>query len=210
MFKKIYAQVQDYKTTLTKQEFLSDPVKIQKEIDKLQKEFTPDRLIAVNTTFENKKYTLDQFLRHLKQQKSDIEDKRSVQKEYDTFLFHNIGGKNVDVSTEEGQNQIKRELAAIEKQIQIQEETLAQIDNYVVSLLSGEMANLNIAHTNAKFIKIAKDDMEKNADEVIENYYNELYEDSEGSPDFGTALEYPKETRNELTTKIHHHRFKKK
>jgi hypothetical protein len=210
MFKKIYAQVQDYKTTLTKQEFLSDPVKIQKEIDKLQKEFTPDRLIAVNTTFENKKYTLDQFLRHLKQQKSDIEDKRSVQKEYDTFLFHNIGGKNVDVSTEEGQNQIKRELAAIEKQIQIQEETLAQIDNYVVSLLSGEIANLNIAHTNAKFIKIAKDDMEKNADEVIENYYNELYEDSEGSPDFGTVLEHPKETRNELTTKIHHHRFKKK
>jgi hypothetical protein len=104
---------------------------------------------------------------------------------------------------------LKREVASLEKQIQLREQALAELDDYVVSLLVGESATLN-AHTSAKFIKIAEDDMVKEADEEIEDYYNSLYDDSEGSPDFGTALEHPKETRNELTTKIHHHRFKKK
>jgi hypothetical protein len=65
------------------------------------------------------------------------------------------------------------------------------------------------AHTNAKFVKLAEDII-KEADEEIENYYNDLYDESEGSPNFGTALEHPIETRNELSTKIHHHKFKKK
>lgn len=200
MFKKVYAQVQDYKTTLTKQDFNSDEVKIQKEIDKLQKEFTPDRLIAVNTTFDNKKYTLDQFIKLLKQQKNDIAEKKSIKKEYDTFLFHNIGGKNVDVSTEEGQNQIQRELAAIEKQIQIQEETLAQIDNYVVSLLSGEISQLNIAHTNAKFIKIAETPSQEEVLEPVEDYFDKLYDDTPGSPNYGKLMTHPEKHRNELST----------
>jgi hypothetical protein len=91
------------------------------------------------------------------------------------------------------------------------ENNLIDIDTYMMQLVTGkEGATLNLSHTNDKFIKIAEDDMVKQADEEIEDYYNELYEDSEGSPDFGTALVYPKETRDELTTKIHHHKFKKK
>jgi len=49
----------------------------------------------------------------------------------------------------------------------------------------------------------------KEADEEIEDYYNDLYEDSEGSPEYGTALEYPKETRYTLTVDIPHHKHKK-
>jgi hypothetical protein len=200
MFKKIYAQVQEYETTLTKQDFDSDPLKIQTEIDKIQKDFTADKAIAVNITFENKKYTLDQFIKLLKQQKSDLEEKKSIKKEYDSFLFHNIGGKNVDVSTEEGQDQIKRQMAAIDKQIQIQEETLAQIDNYVVTLLTGEMANLNIAHTNSKFIKIADQPTEEEVLKPVEEYFNNLYDDTPGSPNMGKLYTHPEKHRNELST----------
>ena len=200
MFKKIYAQVQEYETTLTKQDFDSDPVKIQTEIDKIQKDFTPDKAIAVNITFENKKYTLDQFIKLLKQQKSDLEETKSIKKEYDSFLFHNIGGKNVDVSTEEGQDLIKRQLAAIEKQIQIQEETLAQIDNYVVTLLTGEMANLNIAHTNAKFVKIADRPTEEEVLKPVEEYFDDLYNNTPGSPNMGKLYTHPEKHRNELST----------
>lgn len=216
MFKKIFAQIQEYTTTLSKQDFDKDEVKVSKEIENIEKKFTPDKLISVNVKFNNKTYTLDEYLKLLKQQKQDFAEKKSIKKEYDNFLFHNIGGKNVDVSTQEGQDQIKRELAAIEKQIQIQEETLAQIDNYVVTLLSGEMANLNIAHTNAKFVKIAED-MVKNADEEIEDYYNDLYEGTPGNPPYGSALEHPEENRNKLTEDITKHsssspqpKFKKK
>ena len=211
MFRKVVAQAaENYTTKLTKADFDQNIIKIKKEIEDLEKKYTADRRIAVNVKFDNKNYTIDKFLKLLKQQLFDLNDKRDVKETYNSFLFHDIGGKDMDVSSSDAQSGLKRDVAALEKQIQMREQTLAEIDNYVVTLLSGEMAQLNIAHTNAKFVKTAKDDMEKNADEVIENYYNELYEDSEGSPDFGTALEHPKETRNELTTKIHHHRFKKK
>jgi hypothetical protein len=49
----------------------------------------------------------------------------------------------------------------------------------------------------------------KESDAEIENYYNELYEDSEGSPEYGTALEHPKETRYILTKDIPKHDHKK-
>jgi primosomal protein N'' len=212
MFRKITSQIEfnpEYSTKLTKAD-LSNESKIDQEIKNIELKFPLQKQIATNVNFDNKEQTLDEFLKVLKQAKFDISEQKDIKSLYDTSLFQNIGGENVDVSTEEGRESLKREIAAIEKQIQVREQTLAEIDNYVVSLLSGEMAQLNIAHTNAKFIKIAKDDMDKEADEVIEDYYNELYEDSVGSPDFGTALEHPKETRNELTTKIHHHRFKKK
>jgi hypothetical protein len=48
----------------------------------------------------------------------------------------------------------------------------------------------------------------KESDAEIENYYNELYEDSEGSPEYGTALEHPKETRYILTKDIPKHDHK--
>ena len=46
-------------------------------------------------------------------------------------------------------------------------------------------------------------------DAEIEDYYNELYEDSEGSPEYGTALEHPKETRNIPSEDIPKHKHKK-
>ena len=103
----------------------------------------------------------------------------------------------------------KRELASIQRLIRERQENLAEIDGYILRLLMGKPFQKFNSNIKSKFIKVA-DDMDKEADKVTKKYFNELYEDSEGSPDFGTALEHPKETRNELTTKIHHHRFKKK
>lgn len=49
----------------------------------------------------------------------------------------------------------------------------------------------------------------KESDSEIEDYYNDLYEDSEGSPEYGTALEHPEETKNILTKDIPKHKHKK-
>jgi hypothetical protein len=212
MFRKVTSQIDiypEYSTNLTKAD-LANESKVDKEIKDIESKFPSHQQMATNVTFDNKEQTLDEFLKVLKQAKFNITEQKNVKGLYDTSLFQNIGGENVDVSTEEGRESLKRQIAALGKQIQVREQALAEIDNYVVSLLSGEMAQLNIAHTNAKFVKIAKDDMVKEADEEIEDYYNELYEDSEGSPDYGTALEHPKETKNKLTPEIHHHRFRKK
>ena len=59
----------------------------------------------------------------------------------------------------------------------------------------------------SKFVLASK--FVKEADEEIEDYYNELFEDTEDSPEYGTALEYPQETRNILTKDIPKHKHKK-
>jgi hypothetical protein len=63
------------------------------------------------------------------------------------------------------------------------------------------------SNTKSKFVLASK--FIKESDAEIEKYYNDLYEDSEGSPDYGTALEHPKETRNISTEDIPKHKHKK-
>ena len=61
--------------------------------------------------------------------------------------------------------------------------------------------------SKSKFILASK--FVKEADEEIENYYNELFDDTEDSPEYGTALEHPQQTRNILTKDIPKHKHKK-
>lgn len=211
LFKKVTAQIEKYTSKLTKNDFEKDAFKVEKEIKDIEKNYTLDKRLSVEAIFDNKKYKLFEFLKLLKQKLSELKEIKDVKGTYDSFLFHDIGGKNMDVSTYDSRESLKRDIKALERQIISAEQSLANIDNYVVSLLTGESAKLNLfAHTYAKFVKTANDDMQKEADEEIEDYYNDLYQDSEGSPDYGTALEHPEETKNQLTTKIHHHRFRKK
>lgn len=63
------------------------------------------------------------------------------------------------------------------------------------------------SNSKSKYVLASK--FIKESDAEIEDYYNELYEDSEGSPEFGTALEHPKETRNIPTEDIPKHKHKK-
>jgi len=63
------------------------------------------------------------------------------------------------------------------------------------------------SNTKSKFVLASK--YIKESDTEIEDYYNDLYEDSEDSPEYGTALEHPKETRYILTKDIPKHDHKK-
>lgn len=212
MFKKVLAQVDNYTTTLTKADFDKNEVKVKQEIEKVEKKYPLNNRIAVNVKFDNKNYTVEKFLKLLKQQQFDLNEKKNVKDTYNSFLFHNIDGKNVDVSTTDAKEGLKRDLAALEKQIQVREQTLAEIDNYVVSLLSGEMAQLNISHTNAKFVKLAERPSEEEVLEPVEDYFNNLYNDTPGSPNYGKLMTHPEKHRNELSTeaKTSNLKFKKK
>jgi hypothetical protein len=63
------------------------------------------------------------------------------------------------------------------------------------------------SNSNSKYVLASK--FIKESDAVIEDYYNNLFEESEGSPEYGTALEHPKETRNTLTKDIPKHKHNK-
>jgi len=200
MFKLVQAQIETYTTKLSKPDFDTNVEKITAEIEKIEKDFQYFKRIAVNVKFDNKNYKLDKFLQLLKQQKEDLIEKKNVKQMYDTSLFHNIGGKNVDVSTSDSREGLKRDQAALAKQIQNLEEDLARIDLYVVSLLSGEDAKLSLQHTNAKFIKIADQPTEEEVLEPVEEYFDKLYDETPGSPNYGKLMTHPEKHRNELST----------
>jgi primosomal protein N'' len=214
MFRKVLSQIEKYRTLLSKADFDTNEQKIKAEIDKIVREFTPDRQIAVEVNFNNQPMKLDKFVTMLKQQHSDLLEKKDVRKMYDTNLFHNIDGENVDVSTEDARESLKRDIAALERQIQEREQTLAEIDNYVVTLLTGETAQLNIAHTNAKFVKVADQPTQEEVLEPVEEYFDNLYNDTPGSPNMGKLYTHPEKHRNELSTEAQvgnsKQKFKKK
>jgi len=199
MFKLVQAQIETYTTKLSKPDFDTNVEKITAEIEKIEKDFQYFKRIAINVKFDNKNYKLDKFLQLLKQQKEDLIEKKNVKQMYDTSLFHNIGGKNVDVSTSDSREGLKRDQAALAKQIQNLEEDLARIDLYVVSLLSGEDAKLSLQHTNAKFIKIADQPTEEEVLEPVEEYFDKLYDETPGSPNYGKLMTHPEKHRNELS-----------
>jgi hypothetical protein len=77
------------------------------------------------------------------------------------------------------------------------------------SFYVGAMESPGIAKASVKrnkFVLASK--FIKESDVELEDYYNELYEDSEDSPEYGTALEHPKETRDILTKDIPKHKHK--
>jgi hypothetical protein len=203
------------KTLLNQRLFDYNQYAVEEEIKRLKKIQNQDSEIL---DLDGKKVKVKDFIGKLERQFRYLENKPIYTGEYADFLnstlMSGVGGTQELTPSEEAYRwQGPRDLASLERQIRARKENIEDIDSYIFDLVSGGEFTLfssNIAHTNAKFIKVAEDDMLKKADEEIENYYNELYEDSEGSPNFGTALEHPKETRNELTTKIHNHRFKKK
>jgi hypothetical protein len=188
---------------------LQDVDKIEKELAKIDLMYPTDtQAKSTNTSFNGRTITVFAFGQILEDQIDKLKNK-DIQEVYKSTLFDGINYLKAD--PEIAQQQLQKDLASLERQMVERENNLIDIDTYMMQLVTGkEGASLNLSHTNAKFVKIAEDDMVKQSDEEIEDYYNELYEDSVGSPDFGTALEHPKETRDELTTKIHHHKFKKK
>ena len=203
------------KTLLNPRLFDNNKYAVEAEIKRLKKIKNLDALII---DMDGKKVKVRDFISKLERQSRDLENKPVFTGEYADFLNSELmagAGATLQLnpSEEAYRWQGPRDLASLERQIRARKENIEDIDSYIFDLVTGgefTLFSTTIGHSNAKFVKLAEDDMVKEADEEIEEYYNELYQDSEGSPNFGTALEHPKETRNELTTKIHHPRFKKK
>ena len=201
------------KTILTKDMFDNNIFAVQIELDRIKKEIPRNQTEIKD--YNNRVISLAEYKTLLQNQIVKLESKQEYEElEASSAVSGSAGGPlGVKPGDDTQSWKGRRDLESLERLIRQRQENIADIEAYIFGLVTGidqySPFASQIAHTNAKFIKVA-DDMVKEADEEIEDYYNELYEGSEGSPDFGTALEHPEETRNELTTKIHHHKFKKK
>ena len=69
----------------------------------------------------------------------------------------------------------------------------------MVTLLTGEMGQLNISHTNAKFVKTAENPSKEEILNPVQEYFDELYDDTPGSPNYGKLMTHPDKHRNELS-----------
>jgi hypothetical protein len=202
------------KTILTKDMFDNNLAAVKVEIDRISK-LIPNNQKQIKD-YNNRLVSVAEYKSTLKQQAEVLESKLNYEKLEASSAVAGSAAGPLGIKPSESSNewQGRADLEALQRLIRQRQENIADIESFIFGLVSGvdqfSAFKTDIAHTNAKFIKIAEDDMVKEADEEIEDYYNELYEDSEGSPDFGTALEHPEETRNELTYKIRHHKFKKK
>jgi hypothetical protein len=202
------------KTLLTQEIFDHNPFAIQVELERIEKIIPTNQKTFMN--YYNEETEIVKYKAKLKDQLQKLKSKFEYEDLETSSSIMGSAGRVLNVKPSENLNEAtgRRDLESLERLIRARQENIADIESYIFGLVTGvdqfSAFASNIAHTNAKFIKISKDHMVKESDEVIEDYYNELYEDSEGSPDFGTALEHPKETRDELSTDIHRHRFKKK
>jgi hypothetical protein len=202
------------KTILTKDMFDNNLAAVKVEIDRVKK-LIPNGQKQLKD-YNNRLVSVAEYKTTLEQQAVVLESKQKYENIEASSAVSGSAAGPLGIKPSESSNewQGRADIESLQRLIRQRQENIADIESFIFGLVSGvdqfSAFKTDIAHTNAKFIKIAEDDMLKKADEEIEDYYNELYEDSEGSPDFGTALEHPKETRNELTTKIHQHRFKKK
>jgi len=202
------------KTILTKDLFDNNLAAVEVEINRVKK-LIPNGQKQIKD-YNNRLVLVTEYKTTLEQQAVVLESKLKYENIEASSAVSGSAAGPLGIKPSESSNewQGRGDIESLQRLIRQRQENIADIESYIFGLVTGvdqfTPYKTDVAHTNAKFIKIAEDDMLKKADEEIEDYYNELYEDSEGSPDFGTALEHPKETRNELTTKIHHHRFKKK
>ena len=77
------------------------------------------------------------------------------------------------------------------------------IDDYILGLVTGrDFKEFSLNRTNNMFIKIADTPSEKEVIEPVREYFNELYEDSEGSPNVGDLYVEPEKHRGELSTEV--------
>jgi len=192
---------------------LQDVDKIEKELAEISVQYPTDAEAKTkNVKFDGRTLTVFAFGQMLEDSVDKVADNK-VQDMYNSSLF---GGINyLDADPEIAQEQLQKDLASLERQIVERENNLIDIDTYMMQLVTGkEGAQLNISHTNAKFIKIADQPLEEEILEPVKDYFNKLYQDTPGSPDMGDLYTHPEKHRNELSTeaevKSDKPKFKKK
>ena len=205
--KQVFSQVNSsnlnkpsVKTTLVEKDF-SDSKKLKQEIKNVEKNISEDI-----KTFESR------LNKKIKSNEYGLSRQKELKNLQNTDLFKSLDMQD-DVLTfdsETDDEDLKRQLAAVIDLIRETKKNIAALDKFWLSALTNK--GLNLANNKSKFIKTA-DDMDNEADKVTKKYYNELYDDSEGSPNYGDILEHPEDYHHTLTTeasqKPKSQRFKK-
>lgn len=201
------------KTLLEKQHFEENLYAVQLEINRLEKEAPRTQKEIID--YNKRKVSLPEYISRLKNQEVALNSKLAYEELEASSSVTGSAGRPLGVKpgADSGQWQGRRDLESLERLIRQRQENIADLEGYIFGLVTGtdEFTPYapNVAHTNAKFVKTAEE-LIKEADEVIEDYYNELYDSSEGSPNFGTALEHFEENRNKTTEDISKHSSNKK
>lgn len=212
MFTKISAP--NYNPTFVKNTSdLQDVDKIEKELAKIDSMYPTDAQAKSNyVVFNGSRITVFDYGTKLQEAVDKNKDKE-VREMYNSTIFDGINYLHAD--PEIAQQQLQKDLASLERQMVERENNLIDIDSYMMQLVTGkEGAQLNLSHTNAKFIKVADQPTEEEVLEPVKDYFNKLYQDTPGSPDMGDLYTHPEKHRNELSTeaqvKSDKPKFKKK
>ena len=203
----------DFSKSLLTTNDLSNKAKIANEIKRL------DEIIATGESYIKNEKGIDEDIKSYKSRLQKIvgfqypnADKSQFKDIADTDLYKSTGGQNrtLDYNGGSEEQDLKRQLAAVEALIRETKKNKAALDAYWMRLLSNK--GFSKLSNSDLFIKTA-DDMDKEADKVTRKYYNDLYDDSEGSPNYGDILEHPEDYHHTLTTeasqKPKSQRFKK-
>ena len=112
-------------------------------------------------------------------------------------------GTNIDISESVKDDTDITDLASLEAIKVDAQKNLELIDDYILGLVTGrDFKEFSLNRTNNMFIKIADTPSEKEVIEPVREYFNELYEDSEGSPNVGDLYVEPEKHRGELSTEV--------
>ena len=179
---------------LSRDDFKYNNGKILKELDKLKNK-NPSSVIQ---GYDGNNYKVEDYMKTLQNQ---------------AFQVSKIGPKvesapgielqDIPESEESKQTFLEQEMASLQSQILEAESNVELIDTYVLGLLTGKDFTEFKLGNNMKFIKVAKDQkLEKfRKEEVLEpvqKYFDELFEETPGSPNYGTEMTH---TPEELETK---------
>jgi hypothetical protein len=103
--------------------------------------------------------------------------------------------ESIPTSRESLEAEPEQMIASLQGQILDAEYNVELIDKYILGLLTGKDFTefTSMASNNNKFVKVAKDEkLEKfRKQEVldpVEEYYNDLFDDTPGSPNYGTDM----------------------
>jgi len=206
------------KTILTQEMFDHNPYAIEVELERLQKIVPINQKTIINTY--NEETDISKFKTKLKDQLQNLKSKLEYQDLETSASIMGSSGRMLDVKPSNNLNEAtgRRDLEALERLIRARQENIADIESYIFGLITGidqfSPFASNIAHTNSKFVKIADRPTEEEVFKPVEEYFDELYDDSVGSPNMGKLYTHPEKHRNQLSTEAQSQtsqpRFKKK
>ncbi len=169
---------------LTPDHFKFNNGRILKEIDKLKNQ--PGVIIR---GFDGKNYKVEDYIKMLQGQAytlstvgPNVEQSPGIELE------------SIPQSEESKQTFLEQEIASLQGQILEAENNLELIDTYVLELLTGkEFREFRPANNNNKFIKLSEKETTKTFEEEevlepVKDYFNDLYEDTPGSPNMGDYM----------------------